>query len=151
MSAPDDVEGSARAAIDRLHAAMQDVARGDVRAIKALYSHADDATAFFGWGGWERGWEAVSRRWDWAGAQFKGGGPVTYRTLTTIVTPVLLLVTEIETFRTRLEGLAGETAWSNRVTHVFRREQGEWRLVHRHANRLEERYVPATRLGPTSG
>jgi ketosteroid isomerase-like protein len=38
-------------------------------------------------------------------------------------------------------------AWSNRVTHVFRREDGEWRLVHRHANRLEGRYPPSSRLG----
>ena len=33
----------------------------------------DDATSFYGWGGYEKGWDAVSRRWDWAGQQFKGG------------------------------------------------------------------------------
>jgi ketosteroid isomerase-like protein len=38
------------------------------------------------------------------------------------------------------------TAWSNRVTHVFRLEDGEWRLVHRHGNRLEPQYTPSTRL-----
>jgi len=40
----------------------------------------------------------------------------------------------------------GMTGWSNRVTHVFRREAGEWRLVHRHGNRLEQQYEPSTRL-----
>jgi len=38
-------------AIAKLHAAMAMVANGDVTAIKALYSHADDATSFYGWGG----------------------------------------------------------------------------------------------------
>ena len=52
------------------------VTAGDyASAIKALYSHRDDVTAFFGWGGYEKGWAEVSRRWDWAAAQFQGGGP----------------------------------------------------------------------------
>ena len=54
-------------AIANLHAAMARVANGDVSGIKALYSHGDDATSFYGWGGYEKGWDAVSRRWDWAG------------------------------------------------------------------------------------
>jgi hypothetical protein len=29
---------------------------------------------------------------------------------------------------------------------VFRKEDGEWRLVHRHGNRLEAQYEPATKL-----
>ena len=53
-----------RFAIERLHAAMAKVANGDVSAIKALYSHTEDATSFYGWGGYEKGWDKVSRRWD---------------------------------------------------------------------------------------
>ncbi len=142
---------SARDAVEQLRAAMQQVARGDVSAIKALYSHTDDATSFFGWGGYEKGWAEVSRRWDWAARQFKGGGPVTYENLTTIVTPDLVLTTDIETLSVRLDGMPAGTRWSNRVTHVFRREAGGWRLLHRHANRLEDRYLPSTRLGATPG
>jgi predicted RNA polymerase sigma factor len=50
------------AAIAQLHAAMAKVANGDISAIKALYSHSDDATSFYGWGGYEKGWDAVSKR-----------------------------------------------------------------------------------------
>jgi hypothetical protein len=46
-----------------------------------------------------------------------------------------------------MEGLEAPTQWSNRVTHVFRMEGGERRLLHRHANRLEAQYEPSTRLG----
>ena len=135
-------------AVARLHHAMARVAMGDVSAIKAIYSRGADATSFFGWGGFERGWDAVDKRWDWAGRQFKGGS-VSYENVTTVVTRDMFFVTDIETYSNqRMAGVEGETAWSNRVTHIFRREAGEWRLVHRHANRLETQYEPSTRLKP---
>jgi ketosteroid isomerase-like protein len=143
-------EASVRTAVARLHVAMADVANGDVSAIKSLYSHTDDATSFYGWGGYEKGWDAVSRRWDWAGAQFKGG-TVRYQNISTVVTPEMFYVTDIETYENqRVAGVEDITGWSNRVTHIFRREAGEWRLVHRHGNRLEGQYEPSGRLGRVS-
>jgi SnoaL-like domain len=141
-----DFEASVAAAIAQLHAAMAKVANGDVSDIKALYSHSDDATSFYGWGGYEKGWQAVSQRWDWAGAQFKGG-TVRYESVSRVITPELFYVTDIETFESqRVANTEGITGWSNRVTHIFRREAGEWRLLHRHGNRLESQYQPSTRL-----
>ena len=134
-------------ALARLRAALADVANGDVAAVKALYAHTGEATSFYGWGGYEKGWEAVSRRWDWAGRQFKGG-TVSHENLTTVVTPELAYTTDIESFETAMDGTEGPVRWSNRVTHVFRLIDGEWRLIHRHANRLEGRYEPGRRLAP---
>lgn len=134
------------AAIQRLRVAMTNVANGDTAAIKALYSHTDDATSFYGWGGYERGWAEVDRRWDWAGQQFKGGN-VSYEPLTIVASGDLFYTTDIETFTVRMAGLTDPSTWSNRVTHIFRREAGDWRLIHRHANRLESQYQPAARLG----
>ena len=132
-------------ALARLRAALAHVANGDVGPIKAICSHADDATSMYGWGGYEKGWDAVSRRWDWAGRQFKSG-TVSYENVTTVVSAELAYTTDIETFNVRMEGMDRPTQWSNRVTHIFRLEGGEWRLLHRHANRLEEQYEPSTRL-----
>ena len=137
-------------AIAKLHAAMADVANGDVSAIKTLYSHSDDATSFYGWGGYEKGWDAVSARWDWAAQQFKGGS-MSYQNVTTVVSDTLAYVTDIESFTVRVAGMVEPTEWSNRVTHIFRLEAGEWRLVHRHGNRLEQQYKPGTRLKPKAG
>jgi ketosteroid isomerase-like protein len=131
--------------VARLHAAMAKVADGDTSAIRALYAHTGDATSFYGWGGYEKGWEAVARRWDWAGQQFKGG-TVAYEHVTIVVTAELAYTTDIETFKVRMAGMDQPTQWSNRVTHVFRLIDGEWRLLHRHANRLETQYEPSTRL-----
>jgi ketosteroid isomerase-like protein len=138
------------AVLTSLHDAMAKVANGDTSAIRALYSHSAEATSFYGWGGYEKGWDAVSRRWDWAGKQFQGG-TVSYQNVTTVVTAELAYTTDIETFKVRMAGMDAPTQWSNRVTHVFRAEQGEWRLLHRHANRLEDQYQPSTRLKPARG
>ncbi|MFV0298727.1 MAG: YybH family protein [Hyphomicrobiaceae bacterium] len=144
----DALEKSVDEAISRLHAAMADVANGDIRAIKAVYSHSGEATSFYGWGGYEKGWDAVSRRWDWAGQQFQGG-KVSYQPVSRVVSADLFYVTEIETYEMKaMNGMSGPTGWTNRVTHVFHREAGEWRLIHRHANRLEDQYQPGTRLKP---
>ena len=115
----EEVEASVRAAIARLHAAMAKVANGDVSAIKALYSHTAEASSFYGWGGYEKGWEAVSRRWDWAGAQFKGG-TVRHENISTVITSEMFYVTDIETFQGQhVANVESTTGWSNRVTHFF--------------------------------
>ena len=88
-----------RRAVERLEAAMNTLMSGDASAIKALYSHRDDVTAFFGWGGYEKGWAEVSRRWDWAAAQFQGGGPVRYEHLTAVTAPGLAVTTHVESTR----------------------------------------------------
>ncbi len=46
----------------------------------------------------------------------------------------------------RMAGMDQPTQWSNRVTHIFRLIDGEWRLLHRRANRQEQQYEPSTRL-----
>ena len=139
-------DASIDGAIARLRAAMADVANGDVAAIKGLYEHSGDATSFYGWGGYERGWAEVDKRWDWAAQQFKGG-TVSYQPLTRVASGDLFYETVIETFVCKVDGKPEPVTWSNRVTHIFRRSGGEWRLIHRHANRLEGQYRPGGRLG----
>lgn len=140
-------ENGAEQAIERLHAAMNVlVSTGKADDLMALLSRSDDVTAFLGWGGYEKGPEEVQQRWAWAAEQFKGGGPVTYETVSLVVTADLAYTTEIEHIRTRLDGTNEPTEWRNRVTHIFRREAGEWKLIHRHGQRLEERFKPSTRL-----
>jgi len=68
-----------------------------------------------------------------------------------VVGTELALVTDIEVFEVLLPGTEVPTRWINRVTHVFRFEEGGWRLLHRHANRLEQQYEPAPRLAAVSG
>ena len=39
-------------------------------------------------------------------------------------------------------------SYTLRVTHVYRREDGEWKVVHRHGDQLAPGQAP---LGPTPG
>jgi hypothetical protein len=107
-----------RRAVERLEAAMNTLMSGDASAIKALYSHRDDVTAFFGWGGYEQGWAEVSRRWDWAARQFQGGGPVRSEHLTALTAPGLAVTTHVESTRVRLAGSGG---WSTATRTASRR------------------------------
>jgi ketosteroid isomerase-like protein len=146
MTADQQAEAGARAAFERLHEAMNAIMAGDAGPIKALCSHRDDATAFLGWGGYEHGWAQVGARWDWAAEQFRGGGPVTYDHIAAVFSPTLAYTIDIEHIQVQLDQMNAPTGWSNRVTHIFRLEDGEWRLVHRHGNRLEAQYKPGPRL-----
>jgi len=114
---------------------MTKVLNGDTSLIKALHSHADDVTSFYGMGGYEKGWDAVSKRWDWAAANLFNGGTARYENLAEVINGDLAFMTGIE--RHILDN--GEVQRSLRVTHLFRRENGEWRLVHRHGSPLDRK------------
>lgn len=136
MAEPDDA--GAQQAIGRMQAALRTLwSGGGAEEVKALCSQRADVTAFLGMGGYEQGWEQVGRRWDWAGNMFHGGGPFSFENISTIVTAEMVCGTDIERITVRLGGADAPTELANRVTQVFRREDGEWKLVHRHASRLE--------------
>lgn len=129
---------SAQQAIERMQAALRTLwAGGGAEEVKALCSQRDDVSAFLGMGGYEQGWEQVGRRWDWAGNMFRGGGPFRFEHISTIVTADMLCTTDIERIIVQVGEAAAPTELANRVTQVFRREEGDWKLVHRHASRLE--------------
>ena len=44
-------------------------------------------------------------------------------------------VVEVERFRSKVGGAADFAEFALRVTTIFRREDGEWKIVHRHADR----------------
>jgi hypothetical protein len=73
-------------AIQRMRAATVDFINGKTDAWKAMCSHRADATLFGGWGGYERGWEQLGPRYDWAAARF-AGGEVTFEEIARYATP----------------------------------------------------------------
>ncbi len=135
------VEQGAREAIQRFYTAADQFISGDAGSFKALWSQRDDVTAFGGWGGYEVGWDQVGGRWDWA-AQQMSGGTVTRKNLATVITAEMAYIVDVTSVQIRVDGAdSAEKAWANRQTHIFRLEDGQWRLVHRHVSRLEPREV----------
>jgi ketosteroid isomerase-like protein len=52
----------------------------------------------------------------------------------TVIAPGLACTLEIESYRARVGGAGELASVSLRVTTLFRREDGVWKVVHRHAD-----------------
>ena len=87
------------------------------------------------------GWAGVRARFEQTAAGYAGGGGrCTHQTIASWIGSELACIVAIERHETRLEGKL--TTFWYRVTHLFRRENGDWKLVLRHADPL------VTFLGP---
>lgn len=120
--------------LTRVDAAQLELQNGNAIAYKALWSHADDITLSGGFGGTiEKGWEQISRRLDWVGTQFSKGSNTIER-LVANESGDLGYVVQVEHLRYYVPGQAQESRRDYRVTMVFRRESGVWRIIHRQAD-----------------
>jgi ketosteroid isomerase-like protein len=114
--------------------AMDAAQNGRAAPYKALWSRADDVTLAGGLGGRiEKGWADVERRLDWVATQFSKGTNRIDRLVAT-ASGDLGYVVQAEHIRYVVPGEARETTREYRVTMVFRREAGQWRIVHRQAD-----------------
>jgi ketosteroid isomerase-like protein len=117
-----------------MDAAQIELQNGRAAPYKALWSRADDVTLAGGLGGRiEKGWADVERRLDWVATQFSKGTNRIDRQVAT-ASGDLGYVVQAEHIRYVVPGEARETTREYRVTMVFRREAGQWRIVHRQAD-----------------
>jgi hypothetical protein len=124
-----------RHALGRMRAATGRFIAGDAPAWKAMCSQGDGATIVGGWGGHERGWAAVSARYDWASARYRGG-EVRIEIVAQGVGGDFGYTYHVEHLVARLVGVEPPVPIVLRVTHLYRRENGAWKLLHRHADAL---------------
>jgi len=116
------------------HSALDAFGRGDPEPAKNLFSRRDDVTLANPFGPTVRGWQAVARALDHAAAQFREGEPTEVTTVAEYLTANLATIVAVERWRAKVAGRAGPTSFELRVTSTFRREDGAWKLVHRHAD-----------------
>ena len=119
---------------------------GNPSSWKKNASQGEDATIFGAFGGSEKGWAQVSQRFEWASGQFKdSGGTEKFEYLNKQVSGDLAFTVAIERQTAWLADQPAPTARALRVTQIFRREGGTWKLLHRHADPLVERLPPPER------
>jgi ketosteroid isomerase-like protein len=119
--------------IERDRQALDAIVKGDPEPKKRLYSRRDDVTLANPFGVPARGWQKVAETLERAASQLREGKVLAFERISEYATAELAYIVEIE----RYHGKAGSSeAAPNalRVTTVFRREDGEWRIVHRHAD-----------------
>jgi ketosteroid isomerase-like protein len=117
---------------------------GDAKLWKENASQREDATIFGAFGGYEKGWNEVGPRYEWASSQFKESGATQQiEYLNTAASGDLAFTVGIERQQTRVGGQDSLTPRALRVTQIFRREGGSWKLLHRHADPLMDRQAPS--------
>ena len=120
--------------IEQYHRAIDAFARGDPEPVKKLFSRLDDVTLANPLGPPVRGWSQVEQATDHAASLVREGELVSVESISENETVDFAYNLEIERVRTKA-GTSDEVAEAAlRVTTIFRREAGEWRIVHRHAD-----------------
>ncbi|MFB6080247.1 MAG: nuclear transport factor 2 family protein [Haloferacaceae archaeon] len=133
--ATDQTESDVRAASDRFYDALERMLNGDAEPMSEVWSHRDDVTTMHPIGGREVGWDAVKEPWR-AIADISENGEVT-------VTDRLLRVVgdlayELATERASVTVAGHPLDVEHRATNVYRREDGEWKIVHHHTDPSDE-------------
>lgn len=105
---------------------------GDPDGMLAFYADREDVTLFGALGGCAVGRDDVSRILRRASAALGRGGRAEYEVLAMQVGEDLAYIAGIERTDPAAEGVG-----ALRVTNIFRRVDGEWRLMHRHADALQ--------------
>ncbi len=119
----------------QLDAANTRMLDGDWSFWKQLLSSRDDATLLGAFGAYVKGWRDLQTRFERTAAGYAGGGgQSTHETIASWIGPELACMVAVERHDTRLEGKPATFRY--RVTHVFRREEGIWKVVLRHADPL---------------
>lgn len=127
-----------RAALERANRANEALLHGESAPLKACFSHRDDASVLGGFGGHEVGWKLIGPRLDWVADSF-AGGHFTYELIVANPGTDMGMVVQIERGQVQLKQRPTPQEMGLRVTMVFRREDGEWKLLHRHADGLIEK------------
>jgi ketosteroid isomerase-like protein len=140
-------DASFQAFLPRFEAAISGFINGDPMQWKQLVSRSNDVMIMGAWGAYEKGWAEVETRYDWAAARFvASGAQVSIEYLSSAVSGDLAYTVAIERSTVRVVGQETPVPMALRASHVFRREDGEWALLLRHADPLIAKTAPDTVL-----
>jgi ketosteroid isomerase-like protein len=130
VSATDDLD----AAIERHHAALAAFVTGDPEPLKAAYSLQGDVSLANPFGPPVRGWDQVAETMEHAAAHYREGRATGFEEVTRFADADLACTVEVERFETKVGGSEQPATVALRVTTIFRREDGGWKVAHRHAD-----------------
>ena len=122
--------------IRRYHDAAARFIQGDPEPYKALFSQRDDVTLANPFGPVRHGWEQAAGAMTRAAAYWHDGVILGFDRIATWVTDDLAYIVEVERFEGRMGAREDLAPVTLRTTSVFRPEDGEWRIVHRHADSI---------------
>ena len=117
---------------------------GDPEPRLAITSKQDPVTVFGAKVPLRRGWDDVSDTLRWLAARWSNPTAYRFDLVAAGLSGDLAYIVGFEHIANSVVGVPVEP-YTLRVTHVFRQEDGEWRIAHRHAD-----YVPADQTLPAT-
>jgi len=133
--------------VEQYHLACDEFSRGNGEPVKEIYSHRADVALANPFGPPVCGWDKVSKALDYASSRFSDGECTGFERLASFESPEFATILEIERWQARVGDRKEIAPFDLRVTSIFRREAGDWKLVHRHADRI----TPPHPDGPLRG
>jgi ketosteroid isomerase-like protein len=124
------------AMLNRQIAAETAIHNGDAGPRMALWSRSEPVTLLGAMGMSSLGWDAVSQTSRWVASRFSDCTRYSFELLAAGASGDLAYTVGLERADLSVDGGPPHPT-KIRVTHVYRREGGEWKIVHRHGD-----YVP---------
>lgn len=109
--------------------------RGDIQAYRRVIELTNDFTLMDPFGGRPSGPPQGDEHWNRIGRFFRAGRAAVFEPIASYRSGDLVVLVANEHANVAVGSLPAQD-WSLRVTLVFRREDGKWKLVHRHADPL---------------
>jgi len=120
---------------------------GDLTPRMQMWSTQDPVTVF-GVIKSGSGWDEVSRLFRWIGSRFSNCTAYRFELVAAGVSSDLAYTVGFEHSSVSIDGVPIEP-YTLRVTHVYRRENGEWKIVHRHADHVPSEQSPPAEASTT--
>jgi uncharacterized protein (TIGR02246 family) len=124
-------EDAVRAASAKFYAALNGMIKGDSGGMAEVWVQDGSVTALHPIGGRTVGWQAVADSFEKVAA-LSSGGSVALEDQAIEVSGDMAYETGVETGTVTLAGTP--TTIEHRVTNVYRRGDGGWRIVHHHTD-----------------
>jgi ketosteroid isomerase-like protein len=115
---------------------------GDVEPRLAMWSHDDPVTLFGAYGVAKQGWDELSETFRWLAGRFSSFSDYDYELVAAGASGDLAYTVGYERHKVSIEG-GPVKPHVIRVTHVYRREGGVWKIVHRHGDEVPVREIPS--------
>jgi ketosteroid isomerase-like protein len=123
---------------DRYHKSVVAFIQGDPHVQKPLWSARDDVTLANPLGPPVKGADAVWQHMERSASLISAGHDYTFASIAVVETADLAYEVGIERNIVKIGAATEDVPVSLRVTTVFRREDQEWKIVHRHADPITE-------------
>ncbi len=120
--------------IERSHLALGEFVKGNPRPYEDLVSRRDDVVWANPFDPILRGWNQAKDSMDRASSQYRDGEAVGFENVIKYVDHGLAFIVEIERFKAKIGKRQDIAPIALRVTTIFRREDGGWKIFHRHAD-----------------